>query len=356
MRLSFVPLLMQAFVFLSIVPTQSADAPAPPYVAWTGQRDPRWASFDHLLGKGQPKAAARIAREILADAKAEERSEDWTRALVSLGRILREEEGPGAAAQLLSREPWPPDLMSQTVLNLVHAATLTGAIEEYDWLTNERLETDGEDNSEVKAWTLSRVVAEARKAGERAWAGREKLGELPVSALAEYIVPNTYPEGVRPTLRDTMSYLRARLLSDTRLWEPGADLPPLGVVLDGTGAHPLGQAAATLSDLARWHAERGNGNAALEARTELLRLLHKAYSSEEDRARLRAMLANDLDAARGLSWWSGAMATLAAMVQESDAPDALAQARELARRGAGDLAAGIGVGVCGIQRGSCASG
>src|SRR5947199_252143 len=60
----------------------------------------------------------------------------------------------------------------------------------------------------------------AKKANDEVWAMREALGERPITDEAEFVLANTYPKGVRDTMRDLVSYVRAASLEETSAWRP----------------------------------------------------------------------------------------------------------------------------------------
>ncbi|HSW37906.1 MAG TPA: alpha-2-macroglobulin family protein, partial [Acidobacteriota bacterium] len=170
---------------------------------------------------------------------------------------------------------------------------------------------------------------------------------LPVSRWEDYLIPNNYPPGIRPSLRAAVSYLYAEMLADTNGWRPDqlngifrldlrlllSDAPDASALAD-TGRHPLEKICAVLADLETWHLGTGNREAALEARLERYRHLHQHFSLPEDRALIQENLQNYLRPLADTAWWSAGMAQLAEFIRMGDDPDALIRAHRTAAEGA----------------------
>src|SRR5262249_7202963 len=161
-----------------------------------------------------------------------------------------------------------------------YAAALVAYARAYAWEIGqrERVESAG---SGLKAWTREQISGEARKSYLDAWERREELQATPVANLSEYLEKNDYPESVRGTLRDALTYLFAELLADSSGWSaaesasaarlPLARLlalegPSTKARLEDASVHPLEKAVLVLSDLEAWHGKAGRREAALEAR------------------------------------------------------------------------------------------
>jgi len=315
-----------------------------------------WKEVDRLIGEQKFEAAAALATQIREKAAARRDEEEWTRALVKEVQLRTGLHGYETAVRFLKEQPWPAGERARDVLSLFYAQSLTTYYQAYSWEINQREKVDTKGQVDLKAWTRDELYAEAQKALLEVYGHRENLGHEPVKALAEYLDPNTYPEGIRPTLRDTVSYLFAGLLDDTSFWTPkqSNELFSLdaAALLSRTGpapwwergeevkdpladpsAHPLVRACAVLADLEAWHAGRGDREAALEARLERLRLLNGHFTREEDRALIRKDLTDRLPAYRGVPWYAMGLSVLAGFTEDEEAPDALVRARALAVEG-----------------------
>ncbi len=101
--------------------------------------------------------------------------------------------------------------------------------------------------------------------------------------------------------------------------------------VDDPALHPLARISAILSDLERWHAGRGERDAALEAKLAALRALSAHLTRDDQRAAIRGQLVERLAKDRKLAWWSMGMADLAQMHEQVQD---LVSARNAAREGA----------------------
>ncbi|MBI5529526.1 MAG: hypothetical protein HY897_24640 [Deltaproteobacteria bacterium] len=288
---------------------------------------------------------------MLESAKSSKDSEEWVRCLIKWTTLRVALHGYETSVRFLREQPWPEDLLGSTVLNLYYARTLVTYAHSYSWEINKRERVETKGVVDLKAWTMDQIFAEAQRAYEEVWKHREQLGDLPAKHLSEYLEPNTYPEGIRPTLRDAVSYLRVEILADTQGWRPEqsnevfrldlknllSDAPAAkdGKVFDlaDPGVHPLEKIAAILADLEQWHAKKARKEAAFEARRERLERLHASFTEDQDRARIKHDLEKRLGGVSGKPWWSMGMATLSTFVQAEDASDALIRARKIAIEG-----------------------
>ena len=110
---------------------------------------------------------------------------------------------------------------------------------------------------------------------------REELEQKPLGELKPFLDPGTYPDAVRGTLRDSLTYLLVELLVDTANWRPeqndlyrfdfaallrGDAKQALITHMDDQTVHPLTRAVLALDDLESWHRRSDRPAAALEAR------------------------------------------------------------------------------------------
>jgi len=312
---------------------------------------PSWQSVETLIRDQRYRAALAEVNRLLEDATRRGDAAEVTRALLEGARLEMGLGGFERAVRYLRTHPWPEAPMLRAQLELAYAHTLSTYLGAYSWEIGRREEVVSTEEPDISRWTRRQILAEVHGAFARLWRQRDALDARPLTALAEALEPNDYPTRIRGTVRDALTYLWADVLADTSLWLPGQsrrvytlDLARLlaGVPeglpaerLADPSVHPLLRLAAILGDLERWHAARGEGEAALEAFRRRLELLHQAMEREEDRRAIREALAARLARTdRGLPWWSWVQATLAEMVRVEDAPDALVRARALALEGA----------------------
>ena len=128
--------------------------------------------------------------------------------------------GYETAVRFLKDEPWPPDLLSRAALELFYAQSLVNYARMYSWEVSQRERVESTGKVDLKAWTREQIYDEAVRAYVALWKEREALGRESVKALAEFVEPNDYPPGIRPTLRDALSYFFTELLADSSGWSP----------------------------------------------------------------------------------------------------------------------------------------
>lgn len=326
-------------------------APAPPerpLVRFDGERSAAWKDYEKLVDEQKFEEASRWLEQHLAKVRDAKQPEEWTRTLIEWTKLRMALHGYETAVRFLKEQEWPQDLLSHVILNYYYAYSLLQYASMYSWEINQRERVDTLDEVDLKRWTMEQIHAAALLAQLEVWSYREALGELPVSALSEHIEPNNYPEGIRSTLRDAGTYLLVEQLLNSQGWRPEhsnevfrlkletllTDPLPAGTAsgafLADPEAHPLAKAAVALDDLERWHAGRGNVQAALEARLVRIQGLSGHFSEAEDKAALRDHLRERLAKVRDTDWWAVGMALLAELTRAEDAPDALVRARAIA--------------------------
>ena len=282
---------------------------------------------------------------MLAKARSAKNSTEWTRCLIRYTQLRMALHGYETSVRFLKDQPWPEDLTGSSVLNLYYAHALTNYARSYSWEINAREKIDTKGVVDLKAWTRDQIYEEAQKAFEIVWKVRAKLGEMPNTGWKEFLTPNNYPAGIRPTLRDAVSYLRVEMLADTNGWQPDQlneiyrlNLKnliegPSEISLIDPARHPLEKISFILADLESWHAQKKEREAALEARLERYRQLHQHFTEAEDRKLIQDDLEKHLKALTDMPWWSEGMAQLAEFVQAENEPDSLIRARQIAIQG-----------------------
>ncbi len=291
---------------------------------------PSWSAIDSLLNDQRVEAAAKATEARLAQARARRDEDEVARALVRTVRLRIQLQGHETAVRFLREQPWPQGVLPRTVLQLYYAHALVNYATEYGYEVHQRERVASAQGVDLKAWTYEQLLDEARRAHEEVWKVREQLGTRNVGVLSEYIRPNTYPEDVRGTLRDAVSYLYVGLLADSAHWRPdhANDVYrlDLGALLEGApqvelgnpDVHPLVKTVALLADLEAWHRAGGRRAAALEARLTRYQHLSEHFTEKEDRERIRAHLATTLEGARDVPWWAMGQGLLAELEAAAD--------------------------------------
>ncbi len=305
-----------------------------------------WEAIDRLVDEQKLEEASRAVLARLEAARAAGDEEEWTLALVRAVQLRSALHGYETSVRFLKDEAWPKAVLHRTVLQLFYARTLVDYAHAYSWEIRRRERVESGAEIDLKAWTLDQIAEEAFRAYQVVWRDRELLGPLPLGRLSSYLSAGSYPDRVRGTLRDAVSYLLVELLADSSLWRPEQanevfrlDLAALlageakAPSLSDTAVHPLAKIAAVLGDLESWHGDAGRPEAQLEARLERVRRLRASFSEPEDRARIREYLEQGLPRFRAVPWWAVGMAELAGIVRADEAANALVEARRIAEEG-----------------------
>ncbi|MFQ5526490.1 MAG: alpha-2-macroglobulin [Thermoanaerobaculia bacterium] len=313
-----------------------------------GPCDPEasWAEVASLIDQQRFQAASEIVREIFEGAKSRRDVENWTRGLIELVQLETGLHGYETAVRLLRSEDWPDDPVSVAALELYYAQGLVHYLQVYSWEIRQRERVASEEEVDLKAWTAEEIFDEADRAYARVWERRQELGALDLETLSRYLTPNNYPDGLRDSLRDAVTYLWVELLANTSFWTPRESAETyrldLSALLEPAerlesvepDAHPLLRLTALLGDLESWHAAEGRPEAAFEARLERLRRLHASISQTADRKMIRGNLETHLQKLGDKRvWWSVGMSLLAEFLRSDPDPWALVGARQVAEEG-----------------------
>ncbi len=310
-----------------------------------------WHSVATLIKNQRYKAARNEVLLLLDRATRSGDAAGRTRAIIKAAQLETGLGGFEKAVRFLRSVNWPANPTLRAELELAYANALKAYLDTYSWQIGSREHIISTREVDISRWTRQQILDEINRAFDRAWRLRRKLGEIPVSAFRETVVPNTYPPGIRDTIRDALTYLWAEFLANQSYWLPGQadaiyrlDMASLAAGHPGPLAssalthehmHPLIRLSAILGDLERWHRRRHEPEAALEAVLERLRILDAATGRSADKKLIRNILAKTLGQFdRKLPWWSWGQATLATFDRESASPDALIRARRDALAGA----------------------
>ena len=333
-----------------------ADAPPPPAPAGAGPEagkpDPAaaadWQRVDQLISDQKLAEAAQDLEKLEAGARARHDDHELARVLIRETQVGLALGGYETAVEALAAKDWPAAPLARAAVELYQAHALLGYLNAYGWEIARREKVVSGEKLDLKLWTRDQIIAAADRAFADVWSLRADLGRVPAGDF-EYLSPNTYPAGIRPTLRDAVAYLWASRLENSSNWTVAEiqetwklDLPGLiaGTAVEPTaerlsdpGVHPLAKLAAILGDLERWHRSRGDAGAALEARSVRLEDLFFALDEPADRATIRTAFGRSLDEFRGDPWWAMGEARWANLWKDGPEPDAAARAREIALAG-----------------------
>lgn len=331
----------------------------------SGEPPAPWREPAELIASGRFAAADTLVQRILAQAIEANDIDNWTRALIerrTLGTVLG---APETAIRRLRATPWPDDDLSRAVLELHYAQSLVEYLRLHAYELRSRQRVVASDSLVLETWDHARLVREIDRALLRVWQRREALGRLAPEAWHGYIEANTYPDGIRSTLRDVVTYRWARQLSDTSLWSPEAseearrldleellalaraDTAGIAAAMADTTTHPLRRLGLLLADLRAWHTAGGRAGGALEAELAYLRSLRTAVDRPAIRRRMREHLEGILANVDPTEpWWSQGQAQLAEFLVREERPDGHLLARAACARGAARHPESIGGRFC----------
>ena len=239
------------FAASSTTPAASQPQPTPTPAPMTKPVRPlpaaaaAWKEVDRLQQEQKMQAALDQATKLREQAQQRNDGPEWARGLIRETQLQIALHGFETAVRHLREQPWPSDPLPHALLDLFYAQSLVTYQQAYGYEIARREEVVSTAVPDLKQWTREQIYLEAQKAFLDAWRGRAQWGELPVSAVQEFIAPNDYPKGIRDTLRDATSYLLADLLADSSLWEPKQNNDLYRLPLDKLVAGDPGRKAPT---------------------------------------------------------------------------------------------------------------
>lgn len=318
-----------------------------------------WANVKRLINEQKYEAAYSELEKLLKKFRESNDYERITHTLMKMVQLRMSLHGYETAVKFLKSEEWPNGLYSQMVLNLYYAYSLINYYNNYSWEINQREKVDTGREIDLKRFTKDDIYYEAQKAYLNVFANREELSNVKVKSFSNYITPNTYPERIRGTLRDAVSYLYVDMLKNTTLWRPEElneiyslpleDLMAIKKVivdLSNRYTHPLLKIIYILDDLYMWHKSKGEEEAAFEAYLTKLTILHNRFTLSEDREKIRDTLENYLKQVAHLEWWSVGMAILADFYMSENKPDSMIKAHKITIECQKRFSSSIGAKMC----------
>lgn len=302
---------------------------------------------DDLISQQKIAEALKEVRELLPKAKSEKDEVKWAKLISKEASLQIALHGYETAVKDLSAHNWPQSGLAQAMTKLMYGGALQSYVASYSWEIRSREKVESKGKLDLKTWTAEEIQQEIQRAFADVWANRKNLGKHKKDALKEVLVPNTYPDEIRGTLRDSFTYLYMDTLANSASWSPREmnetyvpnveDLIKKSNLKDKSlkdpEVHPLEKLAYVAHDLVEWHRESDRGEAALEAKLELLRKFHANFTDQASRSAIKEHLQKVLIQEKNNPWISMAHATLADFIQQESTHDALMRARELGMKG-----------------------
>lgn len=284
---------------------------------------------------------------------------DQARVIIKALQLEMSLHGYETAVKKMKARAWPKDPKARVLLNAYYARALQNYAIQYSWEIRQREKTVSTESKDLKTWTAQEIYHEAYRSYADAFKLREFLGTLKKDEFKEFVYPNNFPNGLKDTFRDSLSYLFVQLLNDSGGWSPAEtnDLFELNLqklALGKTGPvdltsekhHPLLKISFILEDLRASNEQKGKLQGALESKLTLYRILYARFTKTQDRDFIRAELTQLLNGSIANPWYSMAAATLAEFWQQESVPDAINKALSFAQKGAQRFPASLGAARC----------
>ncbi|MES2528913.1 MAG: alpha-2-macroglobulin family protein [Bdellovibrionota bacterium] len=296
--------------------------------------------IDTLISNQKYAEALKGVQEKIEVSKTSRKDREWAKLIVKEAMLKIGLHGYETAVKELRARDWPKDPVAHAMVSLVYARSLQIYGQSYSWEIRKREKISGRESFDLKTMTMDEIYQEAFAGFEKAWKIRDDLGKLKRNELPEIITPNNFPDEVRGTLRDTLTYLISAFLIDTAGWTPEHSNSTYALEVNDlleksqkfslidVKIHPFRKIAYVLNDLSAWHESKGHNEAALEAKLELYRQMWLQLTSMSAKKKIKESLDKTIARQKSNKWVSMAYATIAEFLRsESEEPKALAMAK-----------------------------
>ncbi len=310
------------FLFISLSPSMASKPTAKEEV-------------DALINEQKYSEALKKVQANIEELKSGKKDREWARLIVQEAMLKIGLHGYETSVKELRAREWPAEAVAHAMVSIAYSRSLQLYHQAYSWEIRKREKMSGQKEFNLKTLTSEEIYQEAYAGFEKAWKIRDELGSVKKDALPEIISPNNYPSEVRGTLRDTLSYLIAGFLADTSGWSPEDSgrtyTLDAGALLEKEAKfpisdpkfHPVQKIAYILRDLESWHSNKGERQAALEAKLELIRVLSTQLTSVSAKKKIQSTLESLAKKQMTNPWVSMVFATLGEILR-SDGQEKIA--------------------------------
>ncbi|MGZ3740556.1 MAG: alpha-2-macroglobulin family protein [Bdellovibrionota bacterium] len=319
-----------------------------------------WDAAEKLATDQKFEAALEETKSVLAGARKQGDEALITEGLLRTTRLEIALHGFETAVRNLKEAPWPKDATDRVLLELYYGYSLMTYQQHYGWEIAKREKTASNKTVDLKALTTQEIGLEISRSFDNAMKDGAWLDKPVPAFFRAYITANNYPEGVRPTLRDTITYLAVEHMQNQQFWSAAAsnelfklsasklgEHPPgERIPAANAAAHPVERIASWLGELEKVHEKHGRKEAALEARYVLFSALSSAFSTDDDKSAVLAGLAAFQKNAPKIEWWARGQALLAEFLRQSSSPGRLVKARAEAISGRDAFKGSVGAAMC----------
>ncbi|MFN8790485.1 MAG: alpha-2-macroglobulin family protein [Bdellovibrionales bacterium] len=309
--------------------------------------DSTWKAVDALVDQQKFQAALDQTLQIHKKAQSTQDARLEAEALIRATQLQIGLHGYETAVRFLQEQKWPNDPTARILLHLFYNHALMTYADVDSWEIDSREKTVSQKPLDLKSWTRGQIHDEIDKGFDKILNEASGLDQPLPAFFLPYVTKNNYPEGVRPHLRDAVVYMAVEHWSRTQNWSPeelnetykpkfknlltAASSPRLKAA---SKAHPLEKIMSWLNDLRQRHAQAKRLEASAEATYEMIEVVHRSLSQDQDQESLREQLKTYQTQVRAkFPWWSRGQAVLARLLMSSTKPDRLRLALQEAQAG-----------------------
>lgn len=300
-----------------------------------------WAPISKLISEQKYKAAKETLEKNKEDFVTNDK--DWTIYIIQTQRLTMALGEAENSVEAFKTQDWPKSMSSNLLLELYYAQSLLNYYETYSWEINNREKVVSDKKLDLKKWTKAQIFTEIQKSLNSVYKKRAELGETKNDFFNAFIRSGNYPENIRGTLRDTLTYLYVDFLKNSQFWsakeENEKTLLKLSSLLKKSaeknalknGAHPLQRINTILTDLENWHWKNDRIGGLIEARLEMVRVLKSHFNEDHYKKQMSEFLKDYLRDYKIDSWWSEGYYLRSELISEMSEPEALIKAIAIAK-------------------------
>lgn len=290
--------------------------------------NPQFSSVDALIAEQKYQAAFEKLQELYKKAKAKKDSQLVTETMIRIAQSQVALHKYEEAVQFLREEQRPTAPAQRILVDMYYAEVLMSYMNTYNWEIQSREKTTHSEK-DLKTWTKDNISKEILKAYSDALQFEDILSRPIPDFYRYYVLENSYPADVRPTLRDVVVYSVADHLVHSTYWSAKESNEtytlPFKKLLQSAGAisltdtqqHPLVRLASLLNVHKGYHQKHNRGAAALEAQYVLFEKLFSHVSQEQDRSVvLQSLISLQQDkSSKRQDWWTAGQVLWAEQVR-----------------------------------------
>lgn len=301
-----------------------------------------WAPISKLISEQKYKAAKESLEKNKEDFLKNEK--DWTIYIIQTQRLTMALGEAENSVESFKAQDWPKSISSNLLLELYYAQSLLNYYETYSWEINKREKVVSSKKLDLKQWTKAQIFTEIQKSLNKVYKKRNDLGQTKNDWFKVFVSSGNYPQEIRGTLRDTLTYLYVDFLKNSQFWsareENEKTLLKLSSLLKKSkdknalkaGAHPLNRINVLLTDLENWHWKNDRIGALIEARLQKIRVLKAHFSEDHYKKQMSGFLKDYLRDYKIDSWWSEGYYLRSELASELSEPKALVEAVAIAKK------------------------